>query len=149
MIETGAQDGKNSDRRLGAMWVVAGALMGPNATSLMHRRPLEKHHGGLWEFPGGKVEPAEMPVAALVRELEEELGIVVEPGACIPAGFAEDRRPQGQSGTVVLLYTIAQWQGEPRAIEGEAIGWFTPDEIARLETPPLDRELADRLFAPR
>ncbi|MEO1019891.1 MAG: NUDIX domain-containing protein, partial [Pseudomonadota bacterium] len=57
--------------------VVAGALRGKDGRWLMHRRPLGKHHGGLWEFPGGKVEPHEIPVKSLARELNEELGIEV------------------------------------------------------------------------
>ena len=65
------------------IWVVAGALRSREEHWLMHRRPEEKAHGGLWEFPGGKVEPTEIPVEALIRELHEELGIVVEAFASV------------------------------------------------------------------
>ncbi|MFU7529638.1 NUDIX domain-containing protein [Qipengyuania sp. ASV99] len=132
------------------MWVVAGALRASEDTWLMHRRPLEKEHGGLWEFPGGKVEPAEIPVKALIRELHEELGIVVAETHCRPAGFAQEDPQQfvgkKRGPIVILLYTITAWQGEPRAIEGGRIGWFTAQEIVSLAKPPLDRELARSLF---
>lgn len=148
------------------IWVVAGALRATEGTTkaggeerwLMHRRPQEKAHGGLWEFPGGKIEAAEIPVEALIRELHEELGIVVESGACEPAGFAEDRRePSQQLGQqlgsqagrrpiVILLYTIADWIGEPQSLEGGAVAWFSREEIAKLAKPPLDEQLTAQLF---
>ncbi len=129
------------------IWVVAGVLVGPEDTLLMHQRPLEKHHGGLWEFPGGKVEDTEIPVKALLRELREELGIEALESACTPVGFAEDRDPVARSSIVILLYKIDAWQGDPQALEGGRVGWFTPEEIALLDKPPLDQELAARLFA--
>lgn len=128
------------------MWVVAGGLKRPGGQWLLHRRPLEKHHGGLWEFPGGKVEGAEFPVKALIRELHEELGITVSKAHCTPTLFAEDRVADGTRGIVLLLYTVTRWQGEPQALEGGAIEWFEPSEIAALPKPPLDSELAAKLF---
>jgi 8-oxo-dGTP diphosphatase len=127
--------------------VVAGALDDGNGRLLMHRRPEGKHHAGLWEFPGGKVEAGEMPAAALVRELAEELGIVCDSNDLAPCGFAETGAQRASSpALVLLLYRLARWQGEPQALEGGAVGWFTPDEIAALPKPPLDAELAARLF---
>ena len=129
------------------IWVVAGGLKGPGDAWLMHRRPLGKHHGGLWEFPGGKVESTEIPVKALIRELQEELGITVRPEYCEPVGFAEDRNPDpGHPAIVILLYTITRWQGEPRALEGGEVNWFTAESVLELEKPPLDCELAAQLF---
>ncbi len=148
------------------IWVVAGALrverQGTEGVSedtwLMQRRPFEKHHGGLWEFPGGKIEDTEIPVKALVRELREEIGITVRVDDCIPAGFAEERRPRSGADSaqvanknsrpliVILLYTIDVWAGEPVSLEGGRLGWFTPKQIMELDKPPLDRELALRLF---
>ncbi len=126
--------------------VVAGALQRADGCWLMHRRPEGKHHAGLWEFPGGKVEASEIPVESLVRELAEELGISCRAEDCRPAGFAES--PQGEGGRrlVLLLYTIDAWEGEPRALEGGAIGWFSPAEALALPKPPLDIQLAARLF---
>ncbi|QYU70956.1 (deoxy)nucleoside triphosphate pyrophosphohydrolase [Leptolyngbya sp. 15MV] len=129
--------------------VVAAALHGRDGRWLMHRRPLGKHHGGLWEFPGGKVESEEIPQVALIREIEEELGITLDPGALRPAAFAEGERDRQGREIVILLYTCDRWTGEPAALEGGGIGWFSPGEAALLAKPPLDRMLADRLFANR
>ena len=132
------------------LWVVAGALSEGGLRFLMHQRPQEKEHGGLWEFPGGKVEATEIPVEALIRELHEELGIVVEASACEPAGFAGEHRQSGalvgRRPIVILLYTIADWVGEPRALEGGAVDWFSPENIKKLDKPPLDERLAAQLF---
>ncbi len=127
--------------------VVAVALYDGEGRWLMQQRPATKHHGGLWEFPGGKLETEELPWLALVREVEEELGIAVTPADLAPATFAHGARSAGGVEIVILLYTCNDWQGEPRALEGESIGWFTPEEIGLLAMPPLDRHLAQRLFA--
>ncbi|PKP89667.1 MAG: DNA mismatch repair protein MutT [Alphaproteobacteria bacterium HGW-Alphaproteobacteria-14] len=129
--------------------VVAGALMGRDGRWLMHKRPPGKHHAGLWEFPGGKVEPYEMPLESLIRELHEELGIRCDPGACAPAGFAETRIAQTANAIVILLYTVRGWDGVPDALEGGEIGWFTPQEVRALAKPPLDVVLAQQLFQNR
>lgn len=146
-----AADGKNSDMTRGWMAVVAGALRRSDGCWLMHRRPEGKHHAGLWEFPGGKVEGSEKPSESLVRELAEELGINCAAQDLVPCGFAEsqsdDESTSGGRALVILLYTIAQWDGEPQALEGGAVGWFTPAEVQALPKPPLDVRLAERLFA--
>lgn len=126
--------------------VVAGALGRADGRLLMHLRPEGKHHAGLWEFPGGKVEPGEMPAAALVRELAEELGILCNANDLVPCSFAETAGGQEGPALVLLLYRLAVWQGEPQALEGGAVGWFTPEEIAALPKPPLDETLAASLF---
>lgn len=126
--------------------VVAGALRRSDGKWLMHRRPAEKHHGGLWEFPGGKVEPSEIPIESLVRELREELGVVARISDCTPLTFAENALDMAGTPIVILLYRIDNWEGEPAALEGGATGWFTPEEIDKLEKPPLDRSLCARLF---
>lgn len=127
--------------------VVAGALSRADGCWLMHRRPAEKHHGGLWEFPGGKVEPFESPTLALVRELGEELGIGFSTEDCHPAVFAQGEGAAIDQGIVILLYMLRRWTGEPAALEGGEIGWFTPEQVFRLAKPPLDDALAARLFA--
>lgn len=146
MIETSRDDGKKSDMTRSPILVVAGALGVGTDRWLMHRRPYEKHHGGLWEFPGGKVEPLEMPVDSLARELSEELGIAIDTASCRPAGFAETRGEEGGPPIVILLYTIGSWEGAPSALEGGRIEWFTAEQVRALDKPPLDRDLAAQLF---
>jgi 8-oxo-dGTP diphosphatase len=126
--------------------VVALALSDRDGRWLMHRRPPGKQHAGLWEFPGGKVEPREVPVIALIREIREELGLDLEPGDLTPAGFAQGPVNRESGQIVILLYT-AQWQGASlAALEGGEIAWFTPAEIVLLDKPPLDIALARGLF---
>ena len=130
------------------MVVVAAALEDDAGRWLMHRRPPHKQHGGLWEFPGGKVEAGETPASALVREMEEEARVALEPAALAEAAFAY--APGGGSdGIVILLYTCAKWSGEIESPEGGEFRWFEPNEIAGLDCPPLDVALARQLFAKR
>lgn len=128
------------------LWVVAGALSDGEGRFLMHERPKGKAHAGLWEFPGGKVEAAETPVKALIRELSEELGIAIDAADCEPVGFAEEAPTAGQRAIVILLYRIANWAGEPRALEGGSVGWFDSAGIAALNKPALDEVLAGQLL---
>ena len=147
MIEDRAKIGKKADTALGPMLVVAGALRRSDGLWLMHRRPSQKHHGGLWEFPGGKVEASEIPAQAVCRELAEELGISVSPTACTPLFFAESAADTKQAAIVILLYKIVQWDGEPRALEGGAVDWFTLAQATQLPKPPLDEKLLARMLA--
>ncbi|MFC3174721.1 (deoxy)nucleoside triphosphate pyrophosphohydrolase [Novosphingobium bradum] len=119
--------------------VVAAALIGADGRVCLQRRPDEKAHGGLWEFPGGKVEPGESPEGALARELAEELGIALDLGSLEPCGFAAD------GGLVILLYACRAWSGEAAALEGGAIGWFAPDALSAQPMPPLDYPLASQV----
>lgn len=127
------------------MLVVAVALERADGCILMQQRPPGKAHAGLWEFPGGKVEPAETPRTALVREVSEELAIALDPASLAPACFADDAGQGSDPAIVILLYTAHAWTGEPRAMEGGTCGWFTPEEIAALAMPPLDYVLLARL----
>ncbi|EGD58585.1 mutator mutT protein, hypothetical [Novosphingobium nitrogenifigens DSM 19370] len=136
-----------------ALMVVAVALVDHAGRVLMQRRPADREHGGLWEFPGGKLEPGEGPLAALVREVDEELSIEVSPGDCVPLGFAANDAPgivavagAPRRDVVLLLYGCARWRGEPRAEEGAELGWIAPDVCESLEMPPLDVPLARLAF---
>lgn len=130
--------------------VVALALQDGMGRWLMHLRAENKQHGGLWEFPGGKVEPGETPVNALIREIQEELGISLDSGTLSPAGFAQSNPEPGAKQIVIMLYTSQPWDrrhpAQPRCLEGGSVGWFTPDKIELLEKPPLDAVLARQLF---
>ncbi len=113
---------------------------------LMHRRPPGKHHAGLWEFPGGKVEPGENPRQALVREIGEELGVALSEKALRPAGFAEEAGERGRPPIVMMLYTCPWSDRRVTAREGGAVDWFHPAQILGLDKPPLDVALAGDLF---
>lgn len=117
--------------------VVAAALIDAQGRCLMQQRPVAKQHGGLWEFPGGKVEPGEAPADALARELAEELGIVVAPAALSPLSFAVDADRPG-AALVMLLYRCARWSGVPRALAADALRWDVPRALADLPMPPVD-----------
>ena len=127
------------------MAVVAVALIDDSGRWLMHRRPSGKHHAGLWEFPGGKVETGETPANALVREIAEELGVALSPEHLDPCGFAQNRGEGAQLPIVILLYTCRAWAGEPQALEGGEIEWFAPEDAAMLDKPPLDHALLAQL----
>jgi len=129
--------------------VVAAALIDGGGRVLMQRRPPHKAHGGLWEFPGGKIEPGESPESALLREIEEELAITLDPQAMAPLTFASDPAlpPAPRAPHVILLYTCRAWQGAPRPLEGGEIGWFAPAKLAALAMPPLDYPLARAVAA--
>ena len=121
--------------------VVAAAIIDANRRVLVQRRPGGKQHGGLWEFPGGKVEPGEAPEAALVRELAEELGIVVAEDALTPLSFSSG------PGIVLLLYRCDRWVGEPTESDGALVSWITGDALARLAMPPADVPLVPTVTA--
>ena len=121
--------------------VVAAAIRGPDGRLLLQQRPAHKRHAGLWEFPGGKVEIEEIPKLALCREVLEELGLEPDSLTLEPAGFAEEHPADGHPGIVLLLYTCRVWRGTPTAREGQAWGWFTLEEAAALDLPPMDRAL--------
>ena len=129
-----------------ALWVVAAAMQDRQGRWLMHRRPAHKQHGGLWEFPGGKVEDAEIPSLSLIRELQEELGISADPADLEPFCFAQEPPEQGRRQIVILLYILRRWNGSPLALEGGEVAWFTSAEAAELDKPPLDIELLKRLL---
>ena len=123
------------------MLVVALAAQDGEGRLLMQQRPEGKHHAGLWEFPGGKVEDVENPRKALVREIREELAIELDPYDLKPSGFAEGTASDGETPIVLLLYMTRYFEGEIAAQEGQAWGWFTSAEAARLPLAPMDARL--------
>jgi 8-oxo-dGTP diphosphatase len=122
-----------------ALIVVAAALVDRAGSVLAQRRPETREHGGLWEFPGGKLERGEGVIEALVRELREELAIAVSPGACVPLGFATS--DPGTRPVVLLLFGCRAWQGDPVSQEAAQIAWYRPEALPGLAMPPLDLPL--------
>ena len=125
--------------------VVAGALIDSRGRVLVQQRRAGSAMAGLWEFPGGKLEPGETPEAALVRELAEELGIAVGMGALSPCGFASV--PHGERHLLLLLYIAREWTGDPRPLDAAALRWTAPNALHALAMPPADRPLVDMLNA--
>ena len=125
--------------------VVALALIDPAGRVLLQRRPQNKAHGGLWEFPGGKVEQGEGPAEALVREIAEELGIAISAPDLAPLTFAATALEAPSRPVVLLLYTCRHWQGEPVPEPGAELNWAYPDAFTALPMPPLDVPLAAAL----
>lgn len=129
----------------GVMLVVAAALVDADGRVLVQQRPAGKQHAGLWEFPGGKIEPGERPEAALRRELAEELGIDLDESCLAPAAFASEG--VGDRHLLLLLFVLRKWSGVPHAREAAALGWHRPVALHRLAMPPADRPLIGLLEA--
>jgi 8-oxo-dGTP diphosphatase len=125
------------------MTVVAAALADEDGRILLQRRAPGRAMAGLWEFPGGKVDEGELPEAALVRELREELGIEVAAADVAPACFAS--APLGERHMILLLYLCRRWQGEPRPLDASALRWEKPATMRALAMPPADAPLVDLL----
>jgi 8-oxo-dGTP diphosphatase len=127
------------------LMVVAAALVDGDGRILVQQRPEGTSMAGLWEFPGGKVEAGETPEAALIRELNEELGIRVEQSCLAPACFASDK--VGEKHLLLLLYVCRKWQGQVRARHASALQWVKPVDLYALDMPPADVPLIGLLEA--
>jgi 8-oxo-dGTP diphosphatase len=123
--------------------VAAVALIDPDGRVLIAERPPGKHLAGTWEFPGGKVQPGETPEAALIRELDEELGIGTHESCLAPFTFAS----HGYENFHLLmpLYVCRKWQGIARAREGQRLKWVRPAQLADYPMPPADKPLVAML----
>ncbi len=119
--------------------VAAVALIDQDGRVLLAQRPEGKSLAGLWEFPGGKVEPAETPEAALIRELHEELGIETWQSCLAPLTFAS----HGYEDFHLLmpLYACRRWQGVPRPQEGQKLAWAYARDLSTYPMPPADLPL--------
>jgi 8-oxo-dGTP diphosphatase len=121
--------------------VVAAVFRDADERVLLTQRPPDRHMGGLWEFPGGKVDDGESPANALVRECREELGIDIK--IEYPLTFAMHE----ETGLRILLlfYRARIASGEPRGREGQAVRWVQPEKLPSYPTPPADAELVHRI----
>lgn len=119
--------------------VVAAALVDADGRVLLQQRPPGTAMAGLWEFPGGKVEVNETPEGALIRELEEELGIRTHASCLAPASFASEAL--GDRHLLLLLYVCRKWQGMPEARHATALQWARPAQMYALDMPPADLPL--------
>jgi len=119
--------------------VVAVALVDVDGRVLLAQRPQGKAMAGLWEFPGGKVQPGETPETALIRELKEELGIDVAEACLAPLSFASHR----YEGFHLLmpLYVCRRWSGSPEAREGQRLAWVRSQKLEDYPMPPADKPL--------
>ena len=124
------------DTDIPIMIVVAAALVDDRGRVLVQQRPAGKALAGLWEFPGGKVEPGEQPEAALVRELREELAIDVDAAALTALTFAS--MPLTDRHLLLLLYGCRAWRGDPQPLEASALAWHPPAALRELDMPPAD-----------
>ncbi len=123
--------------------VAACALVDPDNRVLLAQRPPGKSMAGLWEFPGGKVEAEERPEEALIRELNEELGITVREPCLAPLSFASHTYPDFH--LLMPLYICRRWEGFVRAAEGQTIKWVKPADLRNFEMPPADVPLIPML----
>ena len=123
--------------------VSAVALIDVDGRVLLAQRPEGKQLAGLWEFPGGKVEPGETPEAALVRELHEELSITVKESELQPLTFASFTYPDFH--LLMPLYKCQAWSGEVHPREGQAIAWVPPANLSDFPAPPADIPLFEVL----
>ncbi len=125
--------------------VVAAALVDRDGRLLVQQRPEGLSMAGLWEFPGGKLEPGETPEQALIRELGEELAIDVDHACLAPACFASDML--GNRHLLLLLFVCRKWRGTPVARHASALRWVRPVELHGLDMPPADKPLIGLLEA--
>jgi 8-oxo-dGTP diphosphatase len=119
--------------------VAAVVLVDADGRVLLAQRPEGKQMAGLWEFPGGKVDPSETPEAALIRELREELGIDVAASCLAPFTFASHAYPDFH--LLMPLYVCRKWSGIPLAREGQRLTWVRPARLADYPMPPADKPL--------
>lgn len=133
----------NSEEPLPIVLVSACALVDIEGRVLLAQRPEGKSMAGLWEFPGGKVEPGEAPETALIRELKEELEIDVTASCLAPFTFASHAYEKFH--LLMPLYVCRKWQGIPSPVEGQTLKWVRPARMTDYPMPPADEPLVAML----
>jgi len=124
--------------------VAACALVDADGRVLIAQRPAGRPMAGSWEFPGGKVEAGERPEDTLIRELKEELGIIVDEACLAPLAFASHSYPQFH--LLMPLYVCRRWQGTVMALEGQKLAWVRPNRLREYPMPPADEPLVSHLM---
>lgn len=132
-----------ADVTLPIVLVSACALVDIEGRVLLAQRPEGKSMAGLWEFPGGKVEPGEAPEIALIRELREELEIDVTASCLAPFTFASHTYEKFH--LLMPLYVCRKWQGIPTPVEGQTLKWVRPVKMGDYPMPPADEPLVAML----
>ena len=126
------------------MHVVAGVLLDTGGRVLLAQRPPGKHLAGMWEFPGGKLEPAEAPLAGLARELREELAIQLEIAEATP--LVQVPWDYGERALLLDAWLVRRWHGTPQSVEGQALQWRSPAAIEPARLAPADRLILHTLL---
>jgi len=124
--------------------VAACALVDADNRVLIAQRPAGKSMAGLWEFPGGKVEPDESPEAAIIRELQEELSVNTKKDCLAPLTFASHSYEDFH--LLMPLYVCRKWHGLPKGLEGQALKWVRPLKLRDYPMPPADEPLVSHLI---
>ena len=124
--------------------VAACALIDPDGRILLAQRPQGKAMAGLWEFPGGKVEPGERPETTLIRELHEEIGITVSEACLAPLTFASHTYEDFH--LLMPLYVCRRWEGSVIAREGQKLAWVRANKLREFKMPPADLPLIPHLI---
>jgi 8-oxo-dGTP diphosphatase len=125
--------------------VAACALVDADGRVLIAQRPEGKMMAGLWEFPGGKIEADERPEQTLIRELSEELGIIVSEACLAPLTFAS--HSYADFHLLMPLYVCRRWEGTVTAREGQQLAWVKPNRLRDYDMPPADVPLVSHLMA--
>ena len=123
--------------------VAVGILIDDAGRVLVTRRAPDAHQGGLWEFPGGKVEADETLLEALTRELREELGVSVEAAEALMV-LEHD---YGDKQVRLDVHRVTRWSGEPRGLEGQPLAWQRPEQLRNWTFPSANRPILERLLA--
>jgi 8-oxo-dGTP diphosphatase len=126
----------------GVVHVMAGLLLDSVGRVLLAQRPVGKHLAGMWEFPGGKREAGEAPLAALARELREELGVTMQHAApliAVPWAY-------GERALLLDAWRVDAWAGEPQSLEQQALQWQFPEQVDPALLTPADRPVLQALI---
>ena len=128
---------------MASVTVAVGILIDDAGRALVTRRAQDAHQGGLWEFPGGKVEADETLLEALARELKEELGVLVEATEALMV-LEHD---YGDKHVRLDVHRVTRWSGQPRGLEGQPLAWQQPEQLRDRAFPAANRPILERLFS--